>query len=743
MAWELHEMLLTAARRGVQITTICDIRNELVRQRHKKQELRYLDALRALQQESSTFSVASQVVAFFKFEDPMLVAAHELYMRSLLGQVLRIDACFKPTKHIRAADGSRAYGGTVSVMNERNQIIAQYHTGGGGGLLELEEPLQRLAARIKAANGTVAVIYVDNSATTGAILQRLFPGALIKEDLFHVIARVGDTLPDAHSLKRLFILSLSAALRPRLESDVLLLKQMFPAAAPTDQNCRSVIPEPRVLEAAVSKVVAEYKSKALSASSAQPLFTKETNDVLEGVMKLIRQGRISNPPGMVMHVNVQTDPTKEPEWKVLRGTSQLEGFHKHFNGCITAPNTGVELADVLVTLFTGGWNRDMSFDHGDKSYGMYDYAVLEDVNRAAEVLGMTLPYPETRVTVTGPEEAFCFKWTDLKAGALPAALAAEAAAQGVVGDGAGPSGAGQTKSYYQLIKTSTHPAAIRLASLGRVLESFKPCVAGDGADLLSAAIIQFCEHGWWVKNPPNDLPPTCESGVMIARLPVVTMLGPQGFVALPPPGQALRGAVVDEGPSLVGPASQGASSLAVPSLDARAFYGSTTPPAPLDRSGRPAGSWGGGGSGPGSTLTQGLGGQNAAAAAQTPLLPPQGFMLGLPGYAAGPSGGGGSGPGSTLTQGLGGQSAAAAAQTPLLPPQGFMLGLPGYTAGPSGGGGSGPGSTLTQGLGGVAADEDEADVDGIIAAHLAAAADRSNQGGLTTGEGPGQAGAGR
>ncbi|KAG2487249.1 hypothetical protein HYH03_014091 [Edaphochlamys debaryana] len=158
----------------------------------------------------------------------------------------------------------------------------------------------------------------------------------------------------------------------------------------------------------------------------------------------------------------------------------MAGFHKHFNGCITAPNTGVELADVLATLFTGGWNRDMSFDHSDKSYGMYDYAVLEDVNRAAEVLGMTLPYPEARVTVTGPEEAFCFKWTDLKAGALPTALAAEAAAQGVVGDGAGPSGAGQTKSYYQLIKTSTHPAAIRLASLGGVLESFKPCVAGDG-----------------------------------------------------------------------------------------------------------------------------------------------------------------------------------------------------------------------------------------------------------------------
>ena len=51
----------------------------------------------------------------------------------------------------------------------------------------------------------LGMIYVDNSHTTGKLLERCFPGMPpgggIKEDLFHVERRITDTLPSDHSLR--------------------------------------------------------------------------------------------------------------------------------------------------------------------------------------------------------------------------------------------------------------------------------------------------------------------------------------------------------------------------------------------------------------------------------------------------------------------------------------------------------------------------------------------------------------
>jgi hypothetical protein len=48
----------------------------------------------------------------------------------------------------------------------------------------------------------VRLIYVDNSHVVAPLLEELFPGMEVKEDLYHVFARVDDVLHDAHPAKR-------------------------------------------------------------------------------------------------------------------------------------------------------------------------------------------------------------------------------------------------------------------------------------------------------------------------------------------------------------------------------------------------------------------------------------------------------------------------------------------------------------------------------------------------------------
>ena len=73
------------------------------------------------------------------------VAAAEQHMQSLPFEVLRIDGAFKNAKKVRTTDGERAFKESTTVMNERGEIVGLYL--GGGGLLELEDALRRLAQR--------------------------------------------------------------------------------------------------------------------------------------------------------------------------------------------------------------------------------------------------------------------------------------------------------------------------------------------------------------------------------------------------------------------------------------------------------------------------------------------------------------------------------------------------------------------------------------------------------------------
>lgn len=95
---------------------------------------------------------------------------------------------------------------------------------------------------------------------------------------------------------------------------------------------------------------------------------------VHGVMHQLNGFASADPlPPHLMYYQVKSANGKV-RWIAIRGTSKLEGLHKHFNKLLTCGNIGCELAGVLICHWSGRWNIDRGIQNkGDVDYGMYDH----------------------------------------------------------------------------------------------------------------------------------------------------------------------------------------------------------------------------------------------------------------------------------------------------------------------------------------------------------------------------------
>ncbi|GLC69996.1 hypothetical protein PLESTF_000910800 [Pleodorina starrii] len=460
----------------------------------------------------------------------LLVDAHDQYQRSLTFKILRIDAGYKNAKKVRCADGSRAMEGTVAILNEINQVVAIFH--GSGGLKELEEPLRRLKQRNEElGGGPVELIYVDNCRTVAGFLERLFVGAKVKEDLFHVLQRMRDTLPHGHPLADPFMKEYAAACKVRDPSDEKKAREVY-GVEPSDSNCRSYIPRPEVLEPRVQAVFDKYKKGGgLDVNTGVELLGSiETQKQMESVLDLIKGDRISDPPDFAMHINLERDDKKPPRWLVLRGTSSVEGFHSHFHSLLQGYNTSPELAVHIMSLFLGRWNRDQSFKHGDADYGMYDYDLLQRVNDLARRLGHAVRYPEADVKLASVEEKMHFEWKHLQPELSEAAGGKTSTAASVAGVAGGQLFNGP---WYQLVVADDYGTALQLLSRRDVQRTLLPLITGgDAKQREAAALHQLVDEGWWLEFPDqvSRIRNCTHKGEVILHGPLRWCLGSQDHV---------------------------------------------------------------------------------------------------------------------------------------------------------------------------------------------------------------------
>lgn len=116
-----------------------------------------------------------------------------------------------------------------------------------------------------------------------------------------------------------------------------------------------------------------------------------------------------------MYVNVHASSSDRPPlWVGCRGTSALEGFHKHFHSLLPGCNNSWEHFDTLVKLFMGRWNERQSRRAGAAWHGVYDYTPLQRINKLCAELGLRLPYPEAIVPEPRVGEKMGFAWSELE-----------------------------------------------------------------------------------------------------------------------------------------------------------------------------------------------------------------------------------------------------------------------------------------------------------------------------------------
>lgn len=84
-----------------------------------------------------------------------------------------------------------------------------------------------------------------------------------------------------------------------------------------------------------------------------------------------------------------------PQFKSVRGTSKLEGYHKHLNSLFAGGNCSPELADALLTIFNYRWNITCGItNRGERDYGMFDHFLLEEMQKVCLEMGWPDPFPE-------------------------------------------------------------------------------------------------------------------------------------------------------------------------------------------------------------------------------------------------------------------------------------------------------------------------------------------------------------
>jgi hypothetical protein len=166
------------------------------------------------------------------FRDLFVLSSHsrnfragcELYTRNIPFKFLALDMSHKFDKRVRGADNSRSSMGTTSVMNEYSQIVGWYHQL-DLGVHAIDYPLSLLQERNKALSQQVwtlhtpnfhvpshpfcdvslfqvSAIWVDNRSVTAPKLSSIFelPSKdFVKDDIFHVMDRIGRLLPADHA----------------------------------------------------------------------------------------------------------------------------------------------------------------------------------------------------------------------------------------------------------------------------------------------------------------------------------------------------------------------------------------------------------------------------------------------------------------------------------------------------------------------------------------------------------------
>jgi hypothetical protein len=142
------------------------------------------------------------------------------------------------------------------------------------------------------------------------------------------------------------------------------------------------IPEPAELERRICAVV-KLCANVPDAKTGEMFFSQQTWKVHTNVLKHVRLGCLSDVPGLDYYYTTTSPSGKTTLWSV-RGTSQLEGFHKYLRRIFPGFHTSSRLATCLLAVFVYRWNIDRAVERGllaERYGGWYNHEIILDLQQ--------------------------------------------------------------------------------------------------------------------------------------------------------------------------------------------------------------------------------------------------------------------------------------------------------------------------------------------------------------------------
>ena len=274
-----------------------------------------------------------------------------------------VGDCFKPHRCM------------FVLQNEKNQTVCWKCLASSESMTAVKKGIDLFC---KQNPETVVVIWCDNCCNTREKLQQMFPGAVVKLDIFHWDKRWDPLLFDSKSEEASMFRGLTRRATfhvPTAEHELakqrvrkkLQDKGKLPAGSnPTHRqimnDCRSAVPAPEELRKSVMSVIRccmmsdtgieirkANRDPADTSELPKPFFKPLNADrrkLLANQMEHVVRGCLSDPPGMDLH-------QKNPETgkaTCCRGTNSIENDNLCLDQ-LTGKAIGIAKADRLITTF--------------------------------------------------------------------------------------------------------------------------------------------------------------------------------------------------------------------------------------------------------------------------------------------------------------------------------------------------------------------------------------------------------
>jgi hypothetical protein len=209
-------------------------------------------------------------------------------------------------------------------------------------------------------------------------IYETFSGLL--RDAFLQADKVAIEKERAELSDRLFDNNKSSCYQDRERSDKESRRRLYCPSSKLLAGIARQAPDPAVLEKNLCDAV-NLCANVRDARTGEMFFSRETWKVHKQMLLHVRLGCLSDKPGINYYYTTSPGLSGKTVLWCVRGTSQLEGFHKHLRHIFPGFHTSSLLATCLLALFVYRWNIDRAVERGllSEEYGnFYNHEIIHD-----------------------------------------------------------------------------------------------------------------------------------------------------------------------------------------------------------------------------------------------------------------------------------------------------------------------------------------------------------------------------